>query len=129
MATLSKEQAALFEGANYGHVATIRDDGTPQVTPVWIDYDGEHVVFNTAAGRAKWKNMQRDPRVTIEVLNQENPYEYVMVSGSVEMEEGEEAERHIDKLAKKYMGVDEYPNRTPEERRVIVRVTPELVSP
>jgi PPOX class probable F420-dependent enzyme len=129
MAKLSEEQAALFEGKNFGHVATIRDDGTPQVTPVWIDYDGEHVVFNTAVGRAKYKNIQRDPRVTVEVLNMENPYEYVMVSGKAEMQEGEEAERHIDKLAKKYMGVDEYPHRSATERRVLVRVTPERVTP
>jgi PPOX class probable F420-dependent enzyme len=129
MAKLSTEQAALFEGKNFGHVATIRGDGTPQVTPVWVDYDGEHVVFNTAVGRAKYKNIQRDPRVTVEVLNMENPYEYVMVSGRAEMQEGDDAERHIDKLAKKYMGLDEYPLRTPTERRVLVRVTPERVSP
>lgn len=129
MATLSEEQAKLFEGRNFGHVATIRSDGTPQVTPVWIDYDGEHVVFNTAVGRAKYKNIQRDPRITVEVMNHENPYEYVQVSGRAEMQEGDEAERHIDKLAKKYMGVDEYPHRTPTERRVLVRVTPERVSP
>jgi PPOX class probable F420-dependent enzyme len=129
MTTLNEQQAKLFEGKNFGHVATIRADGSPQVTPVWVDYDGRHVVFNTAVGRAKYNNLQRDARVTIEVLNQENPYEYVMVTGRAELEEGEAAERHIDKLAKKYMGVDEYPNRTADERRVLVRVTPERVSP
>jgi PPOX class probable F420-dependent enzyme len=129
MTQLSDKQAKLFEGSNFGHVATIREDGSPQVTPVWVDYDGEHVVFNTAVGRAKYNNLRRDPRVTIEVLNQENPYEYVMVTGRAELEEGDSAERHIDKLAKKYMGVDEYPNRSPDERRVLVRVTPERVSP
>ena|ERR687895_63876 len=129
MARLNEKQAALFEGKNFGHVGTIRADGTPQVTPVWVDYDGEHVVFNTAVGRTKYENLRRDPRVTVEVLNMENPYEYVMVSGRAELEEGEAAERHIDKLAKKYMGVDEYPHRTPTEKRVLVRVTPERVSP
>ena len=129
MTTLSETQARLFTDKNFGHVGTIRADGTPQVTPVWVDYDGEHVVFNTAVGRAKYNNLRRDPRVTIEVLNQENPYEYVMVTGRAELEEGDSAERHIDKLAKKYMGVDEYPNRSPDERRVLVRVTPERVSP
>jgi PPOX class probable F420-dependent enzyme len=129
VAALNAEQAALLQGKNFGHVGTIRSDGTPHVTPVWVDYDGENVLFNTAVGRAKWKHLQRDPRVTIEVTNQENPYEYVSVSGTAEMEEGNEAEQHIDKLAKKYMGVDEYPHRTPEERRVLVRVTPERVSP
>jgi PPOX class probable F420-dependent enzyme len=129
MARLNEKQAALFEGKNFGHVGTIRADGTPQVTPVWVDYDGEHVVFNTAVGRTKYENMKRDPRVTVEVMNLDDPYEYVMVTGSAELEEGEAAERHIDKLAKKYMGVDDYPYRTPEERRVLVRVTPEIVSP
>lgn len=129
MATLNEKQAALFAGKNFGHVGTIRADGTPQVTPVWVDYDGERVVFNTAVGRTKYENLRRDPRVTVEVLNMENPYEYVMVSGRAELEEGEAAERHIDKLAKKYMGVDEYPHRTPTEKRVLVRVTPERVSP
>jgi PPOX class probable F420-dependent enzyme len=129
MATLSETQARLFTDKNFGHVGTIRADGTPQVTPVWVDYDGEHVVFNTAVGRTKYENLRRDPRVTVEVLNMENPYEYVMVSGRAELEEGEAAERHIDKLAKKYMGVDEYPHRSPTEKRVLVRVTPERVSP
>jgi PPOX class probable F420-dependent enzyme len=129
MARLNEKQAALFEGKNFGHVGTIRADGTPQVTPVWVDYDGEHVVFNTAVGRTKYENLRRDPRVTVEVLNMENPYEYVMVSGRAELEEGEAAERHIDRLAKKYMGVDEYPHRSPTEKRVLVRVTPERVSP
>jgi PPOX class probable F420-dependent enzyme len=129
MSELSDEQAKLFLDKNFGHVGTIRADGTPHVTPVWVDYDGEHVLFNTAVGRAKYENLKRDPRVTIEVINQENPYQYVMVTGRAELQEGEEAERHIDKLAKKYMGVDEYPHRTPEESRVLVRVTPELVAP
>jgi PPOX class probable F420-dependent enzyme len=129
MATLNEKQAALFEGKNFGHVGTIRADGTPQVTPVWVDYDGEHVVFNTAVGRTKYENLRRDPRVTVEVFNMENPYEYVMVSGRAELEEGEAAERHIDKLAKKYMGVDEYPHRSATEQRVLVRVRPERVSP
>jgi PPOX class probable F420-dependent enzyme len=129
MASLTNEQAELFEKPNFGHVGTIRADGTPHVTPVWVDYDGERVVFNTAVGRAKYKNLQRDPRVTIEVTDHENPYQYVMVSGRAELEESDEADRHIDKLAKKYMGVDEYPNRAPGERRVLVRVTPERISP
>ena len=129
MARLNEKQAALFEGKNFGHVGTIRADGTPQVTPVWVDYDGEHVIFNTAVGRAKYRYLQRDPRVTIEVQNLENPYEYVLVSGRAEMEEGHEAEKHIDKLAKKYRGLDVYPDHSPDRPRVLVRVKPELVLP
>src|SRR5204862_6147772 len=87
MAKLTDEQAQLFLDKNFGALATIREDGTPHVTPVWVDYDGEHVVFNTATGRAKWKHMLRDPRVTIEVTSMENPYEYVTVIGTAELEE------------------------------------------
>lgn len=128
MATLTDEQAKLFLDKNFGAVATIREDGTPHVTPVWVDYDGEHVLFNTATGRAKWRHMRRDPRVTIEVYSQEDPYEYVTVTGTAELEESEEADRHIDKLSEKYTGNSQFQSHKPDERRVLVRVTPERVS-
>ena len=128
LAKLTEKQAQLFLGKNFGAVATIRPDGTPHVTPVWIDYDGEHVLFNTATGRAKWLHMQRDPRVTIEVYAQDDPYHYVTVTGTVELEEGEAADRHIDKLSEKYTGNPKFQSHRPGERRVIVRVTPERVS-
>lgn len=128
MVRLTDKQAQLFLGKNFGAVATIRPDGTPHVTPVWVDYDGEHVLFNTATGRAKWHHMQRDPRVTIEVYAQDDPYQYVTVSGTVELEESEAANDHIDKLSEKYTGNPKFPNHRPGERRVIVRVTPERVS-
>ena len=117
---------------NFGAVATIRPDGTPHVTPVWIDYDGERPLFNTATGRAKWQHMQRDPRVTIEVYSQENPYEYVTVSGTVELEEGTAADRHIDKLSEKYTGKLEVPEppagRTPGDRADHSRASPRLIT-
>jgi hydroxymethylglutaryl-CoA lyase/(R)-citramalyl-CoA lyase len=112
---LTEKQAQLFLGKNFGAVATIRSDGTPHVTPVWIDYDGEHVVFNTATGRAKWHHMRRDPRVTIEVYAQDDPYDYVTVTGTVELEEGEAADRHIDKLSEKYTGNPRF--QSPPARR------------
>ena len=130
MAKLTDEQAKLFLDKNFGAVATIREDGTPHVTPVWIDYDGEHVLFNTAAPRAKWKHLKRDPRVTVEVHSSENPYEYVTVTGTAELDENEEeANRHIDKLSEKYRGNPKYQGHNPGERRVIVRITPERVFP
>ena len=130
MATLNEQQAKLFLDKNLGAVATIREDGTPQVTPVWVDYDGEHILFNTAAPRAKWKNLKRDPRITVEVHSLENPYEYVTVSGTAELDEDEErANRHIDKMSLKYRGIPEYQHHNPDERRVIVRVKPERVYP
>ena len=127
MARLNEQQAQLFLDKNFGALATIREDGTPHVTPVWVDYDGEHVVFNTATGRAKWRHMRRDPRVTIEVTSMEDPYEYVTVIGTAELEESEEANRHIDKLSEKYTGNPKFQSHKPNERRVIVRITPERV--
>jgi PPOX class probable F420-dependent enzyme len=124
---LTDKQAELFLGKNFGAVATIRPDGTPHVTPVWIDYDGEHVLFNTATGRAKWHHMQRDPRVTIEVYAQDDPYEYVTVTGTAELEVSDAANDHIDKLSEKYTGNPKFQSHRPVERRVIVRVTPERV--
>ena len=127
MVKLTEKQAKLFRDRNFGAVATIRPDGTPHVTPVWLDYDGERIVFNTATGRAKWHHMLRDPRVTIEVYSQEDPYEYVTVTGTVELEESEAANDHIDKLSEKYTGNPKFQSHQPGERRVIVRVTPERV--
>jgi PPOX class probable F420-dependent enzyme len=128
MAKLTDEQAKLFLDKNFGALATIREDGTPHVTPVWVDYDGEHILFNTATGRAKWRHMKRDPRVTIEVTSMEDPYEYVTVSGRAELEESEEANRHIDKLSEKYTGNPKFQSHRPNERRVLVRVKPERVA-
>lgn len=129
MARLSEKQAQLFLDKNFGALATIREDGTPHVTPVWVDYDGENVVFNTATGRAKWKHLLRDPRATIEVYSMEDPYEYVTVTGTAEIEESEEANRHIDKLSEKYTGNPKFQSHRPGERRVIVRIRPERVRP
>jgi PPOX class probable F420-dependent enzyme len=128
MARLTDRQAKLFLDKNFAAVATIRPDGTPHVTPVLVDYDGERILFNTATGRAKWHHMRRDPRVTIEVYAEDDPYEYVTVSGTVELEEGEAANDHIDKLSEKYTGNPKFQSHQPGERRVIVRVTPERIS-
>lgn len=128
MAGLSDKEAQLFLDKNFGSVATIREDGTPHVTPIWVDYDGENVVFNTAAPRAKWKHLKRDPRVTVEVHPADDPYAYVTVTGTAELDENEEeANRHIDKLSEKYRGITPYRGYNADERRVIVRVRPERV--
>ncbi len=107
-------------------VATTMPDGTPQVTPVWFDYDGQHVNFNTAKGRVKERNLREHPQVAMAIIDPENPYRYVQIRGRAELTE-EGAEAHTDKLAKKYMGVDRYPYRQPGEIRVKVMVTPEHV--
>jgi PPOX class probable F420-dependent enzyme len=101
MATLNEKQAALFTGRNWGVIATVREDGSPHATPVWIDYDGENVLVNSAYGRTKVKNIERDPRATVTVLPAANQQGgYVMVSGTAEIVE-EGALEHINMLAKK----------------------------
>ncbi len=129
MATLSDEQAQLFRDKNFAALATIRADGSPQVTPVWVDYDGDAIVFNTAVGREKEKNIRRDPRIAISVADRNDPYSRIALRGRVvDIVEGDEAEEHIDALSEKYRGVRPYTGRKPGERRVLVRVRPERVS-
>jgi PPOX class probable F420-dependent enzyme len=127
MTKLSEPQAELFRGKNWGTVVTLREDGSPHATPVWIDTDGDNVLFNTAVGRAKERHLRRDPRVAITVLPAEDQQSgYVTVTGKAEIVE-EGAFDHIDKLAKKYIGADKYPYLQPGEQRVIVRVKPDKV--
>ena len=127
MAKLTEQQAKLFLERNWGNVATLRADGSPHLTPVWVDWDGEHVLFNSSYGRAKIRHIQRDPRVTVTVLPSEDLQSgYVEVSGRAELVD-EGAFEHIDKLANKYLGVDKYPYLQPGEKRVIARITPERV--
>ena len=112
---------------SFANLATLNVDGSPQVTPVWVDFDGTNVLINTAKGRVKARNLERQPRVAMSISDPENPYRYLGIQGRVvEMTEtGSDA--HIDKMAKKYMGKDTYPYRTPQERRVIVKIAPEKV--
>jgi PPOX class probable F420-dependent enzyme len=127
MAKLSEKQARLFTDRNWGVIATVREDGSPQATPVWIDYDGDSVLVNSAYGRTKVKNIERDPRATVTVLPAENQQAgYVMVSGSAELVD-DGAREHIDKLARKYLGEDKYPYLGPGEQRVIIKIRPERV--
>jgi PPOX class probable F420-dependent enzyme len=125
--TLTDKAARLFLGRNWASLVDLRPDGSPHVTPVWVDYDGEHVLVNSAYGRCKVLNIQRDPRVALVVLPSEDQQAgYVSLSGTAELVD-EGADEHIDKLARKYLGVDEYPFRSPGEKRVIIRITPERV--
>jgi PPOX class probable F420-dependent enzyme len=129
MAELTEKARELIDEPNFGFLATVMPDGSPQVSPVWIERLNGHVGINTATGRVKEKNMRRDPRVAISVANRENQYEKVDIRGRVvEMTEGDEAEQMIDRLAKKYMGEDTYPWRQPDEVRVLVKIEPERVS-
>ena len=125
-AALTEDQARLFLEPNMGVVATIRPDGTPHLTPVWVDWDGEYVLFNTAEGRAKPRYIRRDPRVTVAVIDRENPYRYVSVTGTADIVP-DEGRAHINRLARRYRGED-FPER-PGEQRLIVKVRPERVDP
>jgi PPOX class probable F420-dependent enzyme len=128
MAELSEKARKLFEDPNYLFVGTVNKDGSPQVTPVWTDVHNGHIRFNTAVGRAKERNLRRDPRVGLSITARENPWEKVDIRGRViDFIEGEEADANIDDLAEKYIGQRPYPWRTPEEKRVIVVIEPERV--
>ena len=100
-------------------------DGSPQVTPVWIDFDGKHVVVNSAKGRVKDRNMRRDPRVSMALIDPDNPYRHLQVQGRVVEITENGADQHIDKMAKKYLGQDKYPFRQPGEVRVLYKIEPD----
>jgi PPOX class probable F420-dependent enzyme len=125
MADLSDKARKLFEGPNLLFVATVNSDGSPQVTPVWAALENGYITFNTAAGRAKERNLRRDPRVGLSMAARDNPYEKVDISGRVvDFIEGDEADAQIDDLAEKYLGQRPYPWRNPAETRIKVLVEP-----
>lgn len=120
---LTGNQAALLREKHIAELVTLMPDGSPQITPVWIDTDGTNVLVNTAAGRVKTRNIERDPRVAVGVIDPDSPYERVLnIRGRVIDITSEGADDHIDSLARKYMGVDSYPGRNPDEQRVILTI-------
>ena len=114
----------LFSKVAFAQLATLMPDGSPQVTPVWCDFDGTNVRVNSAKGRVKDKNMRRDKKVALSVQDPENPYRYLAMSGEIAEITEEGADAHIDSLAKKYLGKDKYPFRGPGEVRVIYKIRP-----
>jgi len=115
----------LFDGKNFAFLSTLMKDGAPQVTPVWIDIEDGNILVNTALGRVKHRNVSRDPRVALSIIDQNNQYDMVTIRGEVtEQITGDKAEKHIDKLAKKYIGKDKYPWRSKTEKRVILKIKP-----
>jgi PPOX class probable F420-dependent enzyme len=127
MATIPASHADLLTKVAFANLATLNPDGSPQVTPVWVDFDGSHVVVNTARGRVKAKNLAREPRVALSIADPENPYRYLGVQGRVVEMTEQGGDAHIDKMAKKYLGKDSYPFRKPGEVRIIVRIAPDKV--
>src|SRR5262249_5278046 len=128
MATIPSSHSDLLGTKKaFAQLATLNSDGSPQVTPVWVDYDGTHILVNTARGRVKDRNLKHDPRVAISIQDPENPYRHLSIQGRVAKMTEDGADAHIDKMAKKYMGKDKYPGRAPGERRVLVKITPEKI--
>ena len=123
---LNERQAELLWSDNLAIVATIREDGSPQLTPTWIDFDGVDVLFNTAVGRVKPRNLRRNPRVSVCIVDRFDPYNWVSITGTAELTH-EGAVEHIHKLSRKYDGTA-YPLK-PDEQRVLVKITPERVNP
>jgi PPOX class probable F420-dependent enzyme len=118
----------LFDKKAFANLATMMPDGTPQVTPVWVDYDGTHVIVNSARGRQKDRNLRRTPSVALSIVDPDNPYRYLEVRGRVAEITEDGADEHIDKMAKKYLGLDRYPGRQPGEVRVIYKIEPRHTS-
>ena len=127
-ATIPEDFRDLFTKRAFAHLGTVMPDGSPQVTPVWCDYDGTHIRVNTAKGRIKDRNMRDNRKVAITIADPENPYRYVAVRGEVEEVTEEGADAHIDLLAKKYLGKETYPYRQAGEVRVLYSIRPEKVS-
>ncbi|MCO5315702.1 MAG: PPOX class F420-dependent oxidoreductase [Solirubrobacterales bacterium] len=125
MSSIPADALYLLEGKHFAHVATINPDGSPQVTPVWIDHDGDMILFNTAKGRIKDRNLRHDPRVAISIPDSENPYQALVIQGRVKEITEEGADQHIDALAKRYLDQDVYPFRRPGEVRLKVLIESE----
>ena len=128
MATIPATHADLLTTKlAFANVATLNPDGSPQVTPVWVDFDGTHVLINTAKGRVKAKNLAREPRVALSISDPDNAYRYLGIQGRVVEMTEKGGDAHIDKMAKKYLGKDSYPFRTAGEVRLIVKIAPDKV--
>jgi PPOX class probable F420-dependent enzyme len=115
----------LFKKPAFANLATVMPDGTPQVTPVWVDYDGRNIIVNTAEGRQKDRNLRRNPEVALSIMDPDNPYRYLQIRGKVVEVTNTGADTHIDKMAKKYLGKDKYPFAQPGEKRVLFKIAPE----
>ena len=112
----------------FANLATTMPDGSPQVTPVWFDYAGGKIRVNTARGRVKARNMQEGSKVALAIMDPDNAYRYIQVRGQVARVTEQGADAHIDSLAKKYMGLDQYPFRSPGEARLIYEIEPQSFS-
>jgi PPOX class probable F420-dependent enzyme len=124
---LTEPVIKIIKDKNFAFLGTIMKDGRPQVSPIWIDIDDNNniILFNTAQGRIKHKNISRDPRVSLSLVDKNNPYSMVTIQGTIIEQTTIGADEHIDKLAKKYLNIDRYPSHSPSMTRVICKIKPE----
>jgi PPOX class probable F420-dependent enzyme len=125
MATIPEKYLDLTQKKAFAQLATIMPDGSPHVAPVWFEFDGKHILINSAKGRVKDRNIRRDPRVGIDIVDPDNPYRHLSIRGRVVDITETGADDQIDKLTQKYIGQDKYPYRSPAEVRVTYRIEPD----
>lgn len=124
MSAIPEEFRDILDKKTFVHLATNMSDGHPQVSPVWVDFEGDHIVVNSAKGRVKDRNMRNDDRVALSATDPDNPYRALMIQGRIAKITEEGADEHIDRLAKKYLDEDKYPFRAPDEVRVKYYIEP-----
>ncbi|MDQ4072754.1 MAG: PPOX class F420-dependent oxidoreductase [Thermoproteota archaeon] len=129
MSAITPLVSKLLKEKNFASFATVMPNGSPQVTPVWIDYDEKEdsILVNTAKGRLKERNIHNNNKVALSVFDMDNPYEMVSIQGSIKDKSTDGADDHIDRLSKKYLGLDSYPFRSAGETRIILKIKPEKV--
>jgi PPOX class probable F420-dependent enzyme len=128
MSVIPDSHADLLEAVTVANVATIGPDGEPQVNPVWFEWDGTHVLFSQTTGRQKYRNLGREPRIAVSIIDPANPYRYLEVRGTVESIDPDPDYAFIDRQAQRYMGEERYPWHQPGDERVVVRVRPDHTS-
>jgi PPOX class probable F420-dependent enzyme len=124
---ITEEVANFFRGKNFAFLGTLNNDGSPQVTPTWIELEKDNgiILINTAEGRIKQKNVTRDPRVSISMIDENNPYSMVTIKGRVVDQTTSGADEHIDKLARRYLNAERYPSHSPNIKRIVLKIKPE----
>jgi PPOX class probable F420-dependent enzyme len=128
MTVIPENYKDLLDSNALAHVATIGPNGEPQNNPVWFGWDGTHLRFSQTKGRQKYRNMQREPRVALSIVDPTNPYRYLEIRGVVERIDDDSSLDFINSMAKKYIGQDRYPWHRPEDERVVIVVRPEHTS-
>lgn len=131
---LTEPLVKFFRGRNFAFLGTLNKDGSPQVTPTWVDIEEkneegheEMILVNTAIDRQKQKNVSRDPRISISIVDEDNPYSMITIKGRVVEQTTKGADEHIDKLAKKYLNTERYPAHSPNVKRIILKIKPEKI--